>query len=65
MQRRMVRNALSILYRWLLRTSFFVCAAIPVDIYLIDGMLDMVATLVLVSLLWTLFIGFRNIHRVL
>ena len=65
MQRLMVRNALSIPYRWLLRPCFLVYAAIPVDIYLIDGILDMVVPLVLASLLWTSFIGFRSIHRVL
>ena len=61
----MVRNALGIPYRWLLRPRFLVYAAIPVDIYLLDGTLDIVVTLVLAPLLWTLFTGFRNIHRVL
>jgi hypothetical protein len=59
----MARNAMEIPYSWLVRPRFFVFLAIPVDLYLWPGSMDVLLWIVSALLAWKVLTGFVKIRN--
>lgn len=59
----MARNAMEIPYSWLVRPRFFVFLAIPVDLHLGPGSLDVLLWIVSALLAWKVLTGFVKIRN--
>lgn len=59
----MLRNALDIPYSWLVRPRFVVFCRLPVEVYLLPGMLVYILILFDALLSWKAPTGFYNLRR--
>ncbi|MEM7233610.1 MAG: CDP-alcohol phosphatidyltransferase family protein [Planctomycetota bacterium] len=61
----MIRNALGVPYRWVLRPRFIVYALLPVELYFATGVLEVVIATLLLPLVLATITGARALRRAL